>query len=135
MIMHFSLQETLLMLYDGDVSMDLSFQPPDERERHVVEFLGDRIIVCGGGSSWVGPFENSCYQLSPQCSGWLPDSRVARFQGASSSIGGVMYSLGGYMYPEPEELESDDSKSLMLLKSTGQRQLCRCQMVGMDTVL
>ena len=97
------------MLYNGDVAMALPFQPPYERERHVMEFLGDRIIVCGGGSSWVGPFENSCYQLSPKCTGWLPDSRVARFQGASSSIGGVMYSLGGYMYPEPEELESDDS--------------------------
>ena len=43
--------------------VELPFAPPDVRTRHVVEFLQDRLIVCGGGESWQGPFHASCYQV------------------------------------------------------------------------
>ena len=43
--------------------VELPFPPPDVRTRHVVEFVQDRLIVCGGGESWQGPFHASCYQV------------------------------------------------------------------------
>ena len=57
----------------GHKVVELPFPPPDVRTRHVVEFVQDRLIVCGGGESWQGPFHASCYQVltrsfSPQFS-------------------------------------------------------------------
>jgi len=46
--------------------VELPFPPPDVRTRHVVEFVQDRLIVCGGGESWQGPFHASCYQVLTQ---------------------------------------------------------------------
>ena len=43
--------------------VELPFPPPDVRTRHVVEFVQDRLIVCGGGESWQGPFHSDCYQV------------------------------------------------------------------------
>ena len=43
--------------------VELPFPPPDVRTRHVVEFVQDRLVVCGGGESWQGPFHASCYQV------------------------------------------------------------------------
>ena len=43
----------------------LTARPPDRRTRQAAGWLGDRLVVCGGGESWVGPFQQSCYQVSP----------------------------------------------------------------------
>ena len=95
-------------LVTSDEATKLPFPPPDSRTRHVTEFLEDRVIVCDGGHGQV--YEQSCYQLSPNCSGWIASSREARFQSASASDGKRMFIMGGYEHPDSsDELVSVDS--------------------------
>ena len=88
----------------------LTFSPPDSRTRHVAEFLHDKVIVCDGGNGAYNAFEQSCYQLSPECSGWISPAREARWQSTSASDGNKMFVMGGYEHPDsPDDLESSDS--------------------------
>jgi len=88
----------------------LAFSPPDSRTRHVAEFLQDKVIICDGGNGASNAFEQSCYQLSSECSGWISPAREARWQSTSASDGDKMFVMGGYEHPDsPDDLESSDS--------------------------
>ena len=97
-------------LVTATTSVLLPIAPPDVRHRHVVEFLQDRLVVCGGGAGSSGPFYSSCYQLSPNCSGWVGAAREARWQAASASDGHTMLLLAGYELPAgATDVQSTDS--------------------------
>ena len=82
-------------LLSPNMSVLLPFAAPDSRTMHVAEFVKDRIIFCGGKVEPDGGYLDTCYQLSPVCSGWTQPLKQARSYATSASMGKYMLVLAG----------------------------------------
>ena len=82
-------------LLSPNMSVVLPFGAPDSRTMHVGEFLQDRVILCGGMVEGDGGYLDTCYQLSPVCSGWTEPLQQARNWASSVGIGDSMLFLAG----------------------------------------
>ena len=83
-------------LVTPNMSVLLPFSVPDSRKHHVAEFLQDKVILCGGSSDGSLSLNlDTCYQLSPSCSGRIESLTQARQRAASASVGDSMLVLAG----------------------------------------
>ena len=131
--------------------VELPFPPPDVRTRHVVEFVQDRLVVCGGGESWQGPFHASCYQvlnllftfLTEICSSWAKTARGGlrrnvrlgfRLQVPAMARWWLLWvGMSGLMAPRTL-LQPTASRNTIQARATGRWPTGRCLAPGMSRV-